>query len=282
MKSQWIQAKFNLWKPQWTADPPTVDKTSHNGHRRVMISDPTQGTMWIVIGEVDKGKKKSLRRKREEFLERCGPVDQQRDSLPAAPCSAPRAPHRPSIMLLSSFLIVTVSHFLLSSYLPQASAQKPSSRVSAYLGVCWVTLFTFTLLQRVSYKYNYTWRAFYKTKGVFHLKRISRQGPRRSTMRGLDAIMRPTRKWNDWFSAAALSNARSALSAVLFLDPTFTGLLPHLQNLGLIYFAQKSILEFDPETFIFTPNVSLTSNQFSSLPAEPKSSRTQLVHFGQM
>lgn len=53
MKLQWIQARLNLWKPRWTADPPAVDKTV----AMVMISHPTRGTMWIVIGEVDKGKR---------------------------------------------------------------------------------------------------------------------------------------------------------------------------------------------------------------------------------
>lgn len=56
-----MQARLNLWQPRWTADPPAVDKTHRHGPRRVMTSHPTRGTMWIVTGEVDKGR--SLKRK---------------------------------------------------------------------------------------------------------------------------------------------------------------------------------------------------------------------------
>lgn len=53
-------------------------------------------------------------------------------------CSLLRA-HRRAIMLLPAFLLFTLSHFLaplLLCYLPQVSAQKPGSRVSAYIPVC--------------------------------------------------------------------------------------------------------------------------------------------------
>lgn len=94
-----MQARLNLWQPRWTADPPAVDKTQQHGPRRVMTSHPTRGTMWIVTGDVDKGR--SLKRKSQ--VKECfwsvlfidflfpfflGPVDQQRDSRPAAPFSA--------------------------------------------------------------------------------------------------------------------------------------------------------------------------------------------------
>lgn len=98
MKLQWIQARLNLWKPRWTADPPAVDKTV----AMVMISHPTRGTMWIVIGEVDKGKRLFLFWSSDYFslfFFFLGPVDHQCDTrtrthtrahtrLPAAPCAA--------------------------------------------------------------------------------------------------------------------------------------------------------------------------------------------------
>lgn len=50
------------------------------------------------------------------------------DGLTVSACrSVPRRAHRSLTMLLSSFLIITFSHFL-APYLPQVSAQKPGSR----------------------------------------------------------------------------------------------------------------------------------------------------------
>lgn len=139
MKLQWIQARLNLWRPRWTADPPAVDKTSHHGHRRLMSSHPTRGTMWIVFGEVDRGKE--LRRKSVSgaccFFPRLDLLIISVTPGHTEPtCRSLLCAHRPSIMLLSSLLLFTCSHLLAPLflwYLPHVSAQKPGSRVSAYL-----------------------------------------------------------------------------------------------------------------------------------------------------
>lgn len=141
MKLQWIQARLNLWKPRWTADPPAVDKTV----AMVMISHPTRGTMWIVIGEVDKGKRLFLFWSSDYFslfffFWTCWSSVWQPDThthtcTHTSTCRSLRCAHRPPIMLLSSFLLF-FSHFLAPlflCYLPQVSAQKPgSSRVSDF------------------------------------------------------------------------------------------------------------------------------------------------------
>lgn len=61
-----MQARLNLWQPRWTADRPAADKTPRHGP--VMTSHPTRGTMWIVTGEVDKGRSLKRERKLKERL----------------------------------------------------------------------------------------------------------------------------------------------------------------------------------------------------------------------
>lgn len=109
------------------------------------FSHPTRGTMWIVTGKVDKRKvfKRVICFWYFSLSRTCWSSVWQTDTLCAQPtCRSLLCAHRRSIMLLSSFLIFTFSYFLAPlflCYLPQVSAQKSGSRVSAYLWVCWLT-----------------------------------------------------------------------------------------------------------------------------------------------